>query len=87
MAINTLITSNLGCGETDLPATNALFHQLEQAGLSPESLSEHALLRCARLAIREEARSGLIGRSEAFTLYSHIHDLVVAPVDSDPSLV
>ena len=87
MTVNVLITNNLGCGEADLPKTSAAFHELEQAGLTAETLSEHALLRCVRLAVREEARRRSLGRVEAAILYSQIHDEVVSPIDPAPELV
>ena len=77
MPINTVLAESLVCDETDLPGTSALFRHFEQAGIPAEDMSPYALLRCARVAIREEVFLGHVARNAAADTYNQIHDIVV----------
>ena len=77
MAINSILTSSLGCSDKDLPHTSAVFEGLERAGITPEGVSREMLLRCADLAIREDVQRGHLTGHRAPEVYNHIYSVVV----------
>lgn len=77
MAINSILTDNLGCHDEDLRSTGALFRHLERAGIQQDNVSRYTLLKCASIAISEDVHRGHLAIGDAPGLYAHIHDTVM----------